>query len=193
MSSTKNNNIGQQLSVASTRDDCDFISDDEIIGLVPYGFHSDSDDSSSEFDFKTIASKHTVIVEKSLEAKNNKCRERSKTYSKNLSTVKERCSCKRNITMKCAQITDDERHQIFTEFWKMDWKGKKVYVKNLVEITKISRPRNRKIDCESRRSRTLQYFLRVEDKNIRVCKTFFLNTLNIGRQAVFNWMKKPLF
>ena len=36
-------------------------------------------------------------------------------------TLKERCHCKKTITMKCAQITDDDRKEIFTRFWKMSW------------------------------------------------------------------------
>lgn len=68
---------------------------------------------------------------------------------------------------------------------------KKVYVNTLIESAPINRPRNRKLLSESKRSLTLKYYLKVQGKNMRVCRKFFLNTLDVGAKAVHNWLKKP--
>ena len=111
-------------------------SDDGVIGLVPYGFNSDSE-SSCMSPSVTKRRKKRDRVEGSawFSAKNKKRRETGKSFlgkqkvnngwnykkKKEARTLKERCHCKKTITMKCAQITDDDRKEIFTRFWKMSW------------------------------------------------------------------------
>lgn len=70
--------------------------------------------------------------------------------------------------------------------------SKKIYVNSLVEAYQITRPRNRKDYSKSKRCLTYKYNLRFQCKNIRVCKKFFLNTLDIGEKTVLNWIKKAI-
>lgn len=208
MSLHNSNSTGPQPLQCNNYDNYGIEPDDGVVGLVPYGFNSDSDDS---FDLptKTQNRKKRVQVQKSawFAAKNKKSRERGKRYYgkqkesdiwnyekiKEPRAIKQRCKCKSDAsTIKCAQINDEERQKIFKQFWQMDWNAKKVYVNTLIQTTAPSRSRNRKVSNESRRSVTLQYHLKVQNKYIRVCRTFFLNTLNVGRRAVLNWLKKPL-
>lgn len=191
----------------TNHDDYGIESDDGVQGLVPCGFNSDSDDSYELPSTSKGRKKRVRMVNPAwLGPRNKERREKGKHYlgkqkignswtyenRKAPRTLKERCSCKKNATIKCAQITDDDRKNIFTEFWEMTWNEKKVFVNTLIQILPNLRARNRKVEDKSKRCRTLQYYLRVKNVNIRVCKTFFLNTLNIGRQTVMNWVKKPV-
>lgn len=184
-----------------------FESDDGVVGLVPYGFNSDSDDSyelpsTSKQRNKRVRVKNCTWFDPI----NKKRREQGKSYFgrqnegnhwnyKNIKerrTMKERCNCNKSVTMKCESITDTDRQKVFTEFWQMSWSEKKIFVNTLIQTVPCVRPRNRKAENKSKRSRTLQYYLKVNNTNIRVCKTFFINTLGIGRQTVIDWAKKPL-
>lgn len=174
--------------------------DDADVELVPSSFNSDSDNeipsTSNERKKRTRIEVPTCFA-----AKNRKRREKGKSYlgkqkvgntwnyekAKEPRTLKDRCGCKKNISMKCTQITDVDRKQIFTKFWKMTWDEKKMYVNTLIQTVPTLRFRNRKVNNVSKRCRTFQYYLKVENSNIRVCKTFFLNTLNIGRRTVIDW------
>ncbi|KAB0804421.1 hypothetical protein PPYR_01391 [Photinus pyralis] len=88
--------------------------------------------------------------------------------------LKERCNCKlsKNTTqLKCSSITDSDRMQIFTTFWsKMSWLERKVYMSFLVKRIAVKRQRNRKDDNISKRSTSLEYYLKLDDEKIRVCK-----------------------
>lgn len=203
MSFTGNYNFGTQP--IESGGDYGIESDDGVTGLVPYGFHSDSDDSY-ELPTKTKTRKKRVQVENAawFSAKNRMRRENGKSYfgrvkdnnvwnyekTKESRNMKGRCRCKKDGAMKCAEINDDDRKNIFKEFWKMNWEEKKVYVNTLIESAPINRPRNRKLLSESKRSLTLKYYLKVQGKNMRVCRKFFLNTLDVGAKVVLNWSKK---
>uniref|UniRef100_A0A034WBB7 Uncharacterized protein n=1 Tax=Bactrocera dorsalis TaxID=27457 RepID=A0A034WBB7_BACDO len=93
--------------------------------------------------------------------------------------------------MKCAQLSESCREQIFKEFWKMCWKQKKNYVNTLIECIQTKRPRNRRIENASKRSQTLQYHLKANNTILRVCRTLFLNTLGISGKTVLKWLKTP--
>ena len=38
--------------------------------------------------------------------------------------VKQRCRCKDGAAMKCTNISDNERGNIFNQFWQLTWKEK---------------------------------------------------------------------
>lgn len=205
-----NNNVTAQS--LQCIDDASFgiESDDGVVGLVPYGFNSDSD-NSFDMPVRNKKRKKRAQVENNtwLVAKNKNRRECGKSYwgrkkesdvwnykkIKVARAIKARCKCAQTCdtaTMKCALVTDGQRQQIFKTFWKMDWKQKKVYVNTLVQTTKPSNPRNRTNPNASRRVQTLKYHLKVDGKNLRVCRIFFLNTLCIGRCSVLSWVNKPV-
>lgn len=95
---------------------------------------------------------------------------------KELRAIKERCKCAQKsgiAAMKCAWVTDAQRQEIFKIFWQMDWMQKKIYVTTLVHTSKPFQPRNRTNPNESRRVQTLKYHLKVDNKYLRVCRTFF--------------------
>lgn len=106
-------------------------------------------------------------------------------------TIKGSCNCKR---LQCQKnIPEDERNNIFDEYWKLgNITAQRQYVTNLVTSSEVIRKRtNKEI---SRRSSSLTYFLRCgEDKNFekyQVCKKFFINTLGISERIVFTALQK---
>lgn len=107
--------------------------------------------------------------------------------------IKNRCLCKdsaKNKQLKCSLITERERLTIFTKFWAMSWPEKKVYIEMMVDLKETKRKRGRKNEEISRRSKTVNYYLRVENERHRVCKKMFLGTLAIGEWFVMNCKKK---
>ena len=203
-------NKNTSLSLQPTDDYFGTESDDGVIGLVPYGFHSDSD-KSCDMPIKNKKRMKRVQMKNDawFEAKNKKRRECGKSYlgrrkesgswnynnKKEARAMKSRCNCaqgKSTSTMKCPLITDLQRQEIFTNFWKMDWNQKKIYINTLVNTTQSYRIHNRTNRTVSRRTRSLQYHLKFNNETVRVCRTFFINTLNIGRRSVLSWVKKPL-
>ncbi|XP_050338146.1 uncharacterized protein LOC126764482 [Bactrocera neohumeralis] len=183
--------------------------DDGVLGLVPYGFNSDSDESLDlPSKSQTRKGRGKVVNPAWFAAKNKKQRENGKLYLgkkkenglwnhrrvRNAKVIGERCSCKKatsSAALHCAKITEDQRQALFKQFWQMDLKEKQTYVNTLIQVTTPARMRNRKDKHKSRGSRTFQYHVRVEQKSVKVCRKFFLNTLSIGRRTVLNWVKQP--
>ncbi|KAK5648005.1 hypothetical protein RI129_002897 [Pyrocoelia pectoralis] len=109
---------------------------------------------------------------------------------KNEREIKPRCKCTANKkSNKCSLFTEEVRIAIFKKFWTMSWSEKKVYVSLLCERNSTVRARNRKQEDVSRRACSFTYYLRREEERLRVCKTFFLNTLSIGEWSVHQWKK----
>lgn len=169
--------------------------------LVPYS----STDSDGELPIKSKSkNKKTKVDRKTWFAEKNKSlRENGQKYYGRVKTdskwtyekekeprnMKERCKCKESKGLKCQEIKEKTREEIFTKFWKkLTWGEKKVYVNEHVQSVQIKRPRGRKNSEESRRTQSLVYYLTGdEDAKLRVCRTMFLNTLNIGRMTVHGW------
>lgn len=96
------------------------------------------------------------------------------TVLKDERKIGERCHCKvkKNV---CHTITNEERQQIFNEFWSLTWHEKEVYVRAMVETTDVQR----KTVENSRRSVSFAYFLKVNGQKKQICKTMFLSTTGL--------------
>nr|CAH7758741.1 unnamed protein product [Callosobruchus chinensis] len=102
--------------------------------------------------------------------------------------------------LKCSnKITGENRSNIFTGYWGLsDINRQRDYIAKYVICQKKARSRKRNItenqeDIEneecSRRNFSFVYHLPLDEQKVRVCKTFFLDTLSISAQtvrAVFN-------
>jgi len=100
-----------------------------------------------------------------------------------------RCGCQGSgkHVFKCYLFTDIERQQIFDHFWQeLDWEEKKVFVTAMVE----SRDVKRRTKESSRRKSSLFFTLKHNGERIRVCKEFFLSTLNVGEWSLYSWLNK---
>lgn len=147
-------------------------------------------ETATEFQLKKGQKQKSIKGErqKRLPCNNNK----STTKVKEVRTLKPPCSCKR---MCFEKVTEVDRLIIFDEFWKncCSVEEKRRYV--ATRIIKVKKERRRVRKCGTgadRRTWTLRYNLQINEEDIRVCQTMFLNTLaiNIGFvKSTFNKMK----
>ncbi|CAH1963625.1 unnamed protein product [Acanthoscelides obtectus] len=101
------------------------------------------------------------------------------------------CDCKittKSSKIECRKLTQENREYIFNIFWNhMHWQERKIYIQSLVEIENVKRRRG--ANENSRRNYSLKYYLKVENKELRVCKKMFLNTMSMKESTVLNWTK----
>ncbi|CAH1976268.1 unnamed protein product [Acanthoscelides obtectus] len=92
--------------------------------------------------------------------------------------------CKENCRNKCRQkISEEERKALFEEFWKIgDHSRQWDYIVRYVKT--VEKKHVKRTDSKSRRNHSRTYQLLVNNKEITVCKTMFLNTYGISEQWV---------
>ena len=100
--------------------------------------------------------------------------------------LKDRCTCKEGDTLKCKQISNEQRNEIFNKVWKMmKWPERKTFVQGLVDAVPTARKRTSAEN--SHRKMTLMYHLKIQGERKRVCKKMFLCTTGLGRFMVHKW------
>ncbi|XP_059050331.1 uncharacterized protein LOC131845304 [Achroia grisella] len=110
--------------------------------------------------------------------------------------------CAKGTARYCSQFTEEQRQEIFTYFWNsLDWKGKKNYVRLLVDSVPPKRRRLKHKGEVSRKGDSKLYHLYNKDQRQPVCRLMFLNTLGVKEAMVRCWLlnedkpkckKKPL-
>ena len=98
---------------------------------------------------------------------------RSVKTKKDCSKCKFRCS---------ANISEEDRAAIFKEFWGMSDNDKLHFYGKTTAQEPTSRPTAH--GTASRRSHSISYSLPVNSQNVRVCKVFYLSTLDINHKRV---------
>ena len=98
-------------------------------------------------------------------------------------------SCSDKCRLQCTKnISSLQRHQICNEFYKLDsWALKTAFITERVKEEQKTRERKRKTTKSGKRRnrlRNLIYTFRVAGATVRVCKTYFLQTLNISHMRV---------
>jgi len=94
-----------------------------------------------------------------------------------------------NGALRCTEFTEAERQKIFHSFWKeQDWEQKKVFVMSTVDVKSVGRRVTE--SQESRQKASMVFNLKKNGERKRVCKEFFLSTLNIGEWSLYSWVKK---
>ncbi|XP_045485486.1 uncharacterized protein LOC110999393 isoform X1 [Pieris rapae] len=94
--------------------------------------------------------------------------------------------CTKSKIRGCPNLTDDERQDIFSKFWKnMTWDQRKQYV---VSNVLICERKQIKKTIDSRRSESKQYFLPTSIGRIQVCMQTFLKTLGLKESTVRCWL-----
>ena len=91
-----------------------------------------------------------------------------------------RCKCH----YKCSdKISQDMRIKIFQSYWSSgDYIRQRDYIaRNVTAVEK----KCARVNGESRRAITYQYHLTKENGSVRVCKSFFLKTLDVGQRTVY--------
>lgn len=98
----------------------------------------------------------------------------------------ESCSsqfCKRSALRNCSTFHQSTRKEIFSLFWKMSWQQKRLYVSGLTSISE-----KKKSSENSRRTQTIQYYLRHNSSRLQVCRKMFHSTLGLKAKMVRNWI-----
>ncbi|XP_053622676.1 adenylyltransferase and sulfurtransferase MOCS3 isoform X2 [Plodia interpunctella] len=99
--------------------------------------------------------------------------------------------CAKGTVRYCSEFCEEKRQEIFTYFWNnLDWKGKKNYVRSLVDTVPPKRRRLKHKGEISRKGDSKLYHLHNKDQRLPVCRTMFLNTLGIKEAMVRCWLVK---
>lgn len=97
--------------------------------------------------------------------------------------------CARGTAKYCNQFNEEKRQEIFSYFWNsLDWKGKKHFVRSLIDTVPPKRRRVKHKGDVSRKGDTKLYHLRNKDQKLSVCRVMFLNTLGIKEAMVRSWL-----
>lgn len=103
--------------------------------------------------------------------------------------VKTQKDCSGKCRFKCSQVfTGDERHEIFSEFWKLTDDEKSTYYANTTD--RHVKERQRTNAKESRRKSSVKYHFVKGMNRIRVCREFYLSTLDISSKRIEYFYKK---
>ena len=97
-------------------------------------------------------------------------------------TKKDCTACKFKCTIN---FTEEERKDIFKEFWRQKDEEKHNFYAKTTFMTSCTRKRT--LSTVSRKKNSLAYYLPLQNENIRVCKAFYLNTLDISQTRVNNY------
>nr|CAI5849145.1 unnamed protein product [Callosobruchus analis] len=99
--------------------------------------------------------------------------------------------CSKAQSRYCNEFTQEDRLKIFENFWEnMDWGQKKIFVSGLIDVCP---PKSRKKNSSCtvpKKTVTLNYHLKKDNKRLSVCKLMFLNTLGIGEWSAREWALK---
>lgn len=97
--------------------------------------------------------------------------------------VKNRKDCEGKCKFQCSRnITADERHDVFSEFWSLTDTEKHTFYAKTTERTEKERTRTK--SQTSRKRFSFKYFVVKKGERVRVCKEFYLGTLDISQRRV---------
>lgn len=95
--------------------------------------------------------------------------------------------CKKSKLRNCDNIDEEKRRELFETFWKkMSWDQRKMFV--CCHVTPVEKKVTK--NPQSTRSKTLGYYLTIENVRHQVCKKMFLNTLGIKEWFLRYWLEK---
>lgn len=98
--------------------------------------------------------------------------------------------CVKNTSRYCKKLQEEDRRNIFTHFWELEWQEKKKFVRSLIDSVPIKRRRRSHIGEYSRKSDSKVYHLLFNDERVSVCRVTFLNTLGLKEAMVRCWLTK---
>ncbi|KAG6454562.1 hypothetical protein O3G_MSEX008752 [Manduca sexta] len=148
-----------------------------------------SDSDCSKDQNRRKGRKRTQNVDKWKQNKSKRLRNKGKSYvsmSKPHKTIPARYikdTCTEKCRLKCAKnINDDERYNLFTNFWNLgNIVKQRAYIQSsMATVT----PKYMYTNAENPRRPNKAFYFTINAKKIRVCKTFFKNTLSISERMV---------
>nr|CAH7726499.1 unnamed protein product [Callosobruchus chinensis] len=104
--------------------------------------------------------------------------------------------CKETCKLRCFEVfSNEDRQNILQSFWNkdVDYDRKRQFVASCIDEIPVQRHRNRNGTREGKRTVTYIYTLTSSNgSKKRVCKRFFLNTLDISQNFVDHALRKTL-
>lgn len=95
--------------------------------------------------------------------------------------------CLDKCIYKCAQkVSENQRKEIFSNYYKLDAKEKKMFILNTTVMFNPERRRKGKNVTNSKKKNSFKYFFTLENDNIQVCKLFYCGTLCISQKPIYN-------
>ncbi|XP_050504407.1 uncharacterized protein LOC126883199 isoform X1 [Diabrotica virgifera virgifera] len=101
--------------------------------------------------------------------------------------------CRDECRKQCKQnISVESRALIHLQFWNgtIELDQKRQFIASCIEEVPVERVRARTGSRAGKRMTSLKYFFSVNGKRLSVCRTYFLNTLNISQTTVRNALLK---
>ena len=97
--------------------------------------------------------------------------------------IKSKKDCEGKCKFRCSlNITADERNAIFSEFWNLSDDGKQTFYAKTTE--RVVKERVRTKAAKSRRKYSYKYIFIKDEANVRVCKEFYLSTIDISQRRI---------
>ena len=97
--------------------------------------------------------------------------------------------CGSKCRLRCFEKFDENtRQSIFNNYWSMeDKREQRHFVYEHTESCKVQRKRE---SANKKRDQTMKYFLYSSNEKTQVCRIFFLNTLDIGKEVIYHIYNK---
>jgi hypothetical protein len=109
-------------------------------------------------------------------------------HQKNSSSKKSKACNSPKCSLKCAsKISESDRQTINSGFWGLTTARKSDYYSKYVVRSETKRTRT---DTVKTRLHTYKYYLEIRGATYQVCKSFFLNTLNISSHTIYYFYEK---
>lgn len=94
--------------------------------------------------------------------------------------------CIEKCIYKCSRkISDEDRKQIFSDYYKLDAKEKRMFILSTTEKCNPERRRKGKNAENSKKANTFRYFFNLNNNRIQVCKLFYCGTLGISQKPIY--------
>lgn len=91
----------------------------------------------------------------------------------------------------CGTFSEEDRLKAFSKFWSIpSWDEKKGFIRGLVSSRKITRRRHTTKIVNPRKNEGHDIFLKNrKGEKVKVCRKFFLKTLDLGEDAFRTWVR----
>lgn len=114
-------------------------------------------------------------------------RQHGEKYTNSIGKEKEAKSIKPPCSSKCyykcsINFTETQRKKIFESFWSLDDAHKCSFYNKFVERKPVQRRRNAE---SQKKSYSFSYYFERDNLKVRVCKIFFLNTIDISDFRIY--------
>lgn len=84
--------------------------------------------------------------------------------------------CESGCPNQCNEFSENDRKSIFESYWSLNHQRQRDFLLNYIDVHEIKR---RRVKTESRKSLTRYYYLPKREDKLKVCRRFFMNTLDV--------------